>query len=138
MNETPLTHPALLPAGLRDVLPPEAELEARSVGAIMDCFAAHGYQRVAAPLIEFEDSLFAGSGAATAEQTFRLMDPDSQHMMGAARRHHPADRPPRHHPAGRSAAPAAPDLFRPVPARARQPSAAGAADFPGRHRADRP
>ena len=82
MNETPLTHPALLPAGLRDVLPPEAELEARSVGAIMDCFAAHGYQRVAAPLIEFEDSLFAGSGAATAEQTFRLMDPDSQHMMG--------------------------------------------------------
>jgi len=82
MNETPLTHPALLPAGLRDVLPPEAELEARSVGAIMDCFAAHGYQRVAAPLIEFEDSLFAGSGAATAEQTFRLMDPDSQRMMG--------------------------------------------------------
>jgi ATP phosphoribosyltransferase regulatory subunit len=82
MNETPLTHPALLPAGLRDVLPPEAELEARSVGAIMDCFAAHGYQRVAAPLIEFEDSLFTGSGAATAEQTFRLMDPDSQRMMG--------------------------------------------------------
>jgi ATP phosphoribosyltransferase regulatory subunit len=82
MNETPLTHPALLPAGLRDVLPPEAELEARSVGAIMDCFAAHGYQRVAAPLIEFEDGLFSGSGAATAEQTFRLMDPDSQRMMG--------------------------------------------------------
>jgi ATP phosphoribosyltransferase regulatory subunit len=82
MNETPLTHPALLPAGLRDVLPPEAELEARSVGAIMDCFAAHGYQRVAAPLIEFEDSLFSGSGAATAEQTFRLMDPESQRMMG--------------------------------------------------------
>jgi len=33
-------------------LPPEAELEARSVGAIMDCFAAHGYQRVAAPLTD--------------------------------------------------------------------------------------
>ncbi len=82
MNETSLTHPALLPAGLRDVLPPEAELEARSVEAIMDCFAAHGYQRVKPPLLEFEDSLFAGSGAATAEQTFRLMDPDSQRMMG--------------------------------------------------------
>ncbi|HQT46243.1 MAG: ATP phosphoribosyltransferase regulatory subunit [Acidocella sp. 20-63-7] len=82
MNETPLTHPALLPAGLRDVLPPEAELEARSVEAIMDCFAAHGYQRVKPPLLEFEDSLFSGSGAATAEQTFRLMDPDSQRMMG--------------------------------------------------------
>ncbi len=34
------------------------------------------------PLLEFEDSLFSGSGAATAEQTFRLMDPDSQRMMG--------------------------------------------------------
>ena len=82
MNETPLTHPALLPAGLRDVLPPEAELEARSVEAIMDCFAAHGYQRVKPPLLEFEDSLFSGSGAATAEQTFRLMDPESHRMMG--------------------------------------------------------
>ena len=45
-------------------------------------FAAHGYQRVKPPLLEFEDSLLAGSGAAVAEQTFRLMDPDSQRMMG--------------------------------------------------------
>jgi len=48
----------------------------------MDVFAAHGYQRVKPPLLEFEDSLLAGSGAAVAEQTFRLMDPDSQRMMG--------------------------------------------------------
>lgn len=82
MNDTPLSHPALLPVGLRDILPPEAELEARSVEAIMDCFAAHGYERVKPPLLEFEDSLFAGLGAATAEQTFRLMDPESQRMMG--------------------------------------------------------
>jgi ATP phosphoribosyltransferase regulatory subunit len=82
MNEAPPNHPALLPAGLRDVLPPEAELEARSVETIMDCFAAHGYQRVKPPLLEFEDSLFAGSGSATLDQTFRLMDPESQRMMG--------------------------------------------------------
>jgi len=82
MNETPSLHPALLPPGLRDVLPPEAELEARSVEAIMDCFSAHGYQRVEPPLLEFEESLFAGSGAAMAEQTFRLMDPGSHRMMG--------------------------------------------------------
>ncbi len=81
MNETPQLHPALLPSGLRDILPPEAELEARSVAAIMDCFAAHGYERVEPPLLEFEDSLFAGSGAATADQAFRLMDPESQRMM---------------------------------------------------------
>jgi ATP phosphoribosyltransferase regulatory subunit len=75
-------NPALLPAGLRDLLPPDAETEAASVEALMAVFAAHGYQRVKPPLLEFEDSLLAGSGAAVAEQTFRLMDPDSQRMMG--------------------------------------------------------
>jgi ATP phosphoribosyltransferase regulatory subunit len=75
-------NPALLPAGLRDLLPPDAETEAGAVEALMDVFAAHGYQRVKPPLLEFEDSLLAGSGAAVAEQTFRLMDPDSQRMMG--------------------------------------------------------
>jgi ATP phosphoribosyltransferase regulatory subunit len=75
-------NPALLPAGLRDLLPPEAETEASAVETLMDVFAAFGYQRVKPPLLEFEDSLLAGSGAAVAEQTFRLMDPDSQRMMG--------------------------------------------------------
>jgi ATP phosphoribosyltransferase regulatory subunit len=75
-------NPALLPAGLRDLLPPDAETEASAVEALMEVFAAHGYQRVKPPLLEFEDSLLAGSGAAVAEQTFRLMDPDSRRMMG--------------------------------------------------------
>jgi ATP phosphoribosyltransferase regulatory subunit len=75
-------NPALLPAGLRDLLPPDAETEASAVEALMDVFAAHGYQRVKPPMLEFEDSLLAGSGAAVAEQTFRLMDPESQRMMG--------------------------------------------------------
>ncbi|MGE0224208.1 MAG: ATP phosphoribosyltransferase regulatory subunit [Acetobacteraceae bacterium] len=82
MTDDPPPNPALLPAGLRDLLPPEAETEASAVEALMDVFAAHGYQRVKPPLLEFEDSLLAGSGAAVAEQTFRLMDPDSQRMMG--------------------------------------------------------
>jgi ATP phosphoribosyltransferase regulatory subunit len=73
---------ALLPAGLRDLLPPDAETEAASVEALMEVFAAHGYARVKPPLLEFADSLLAGTGAAMAEQTFRLMDPDSQRMMG--------------------------------------------------------
>jgi ATP phosphoribosyltransferase regulatory subunit len=75
-------NPALLPAGLRDLLPPDAETEASAVEALMTVFAAHGYQRVKPPLLEFEDSLLAGSGVAVADQTFRLMDPDSQRMMG--------------------------------------------------------
>lgn len=75
-------NPALLPAGLRDLLPPDAEREAVGVDALMAAFASHGYQRVKPPMLEFEDSLLAGSGAAVAEQTFRLMDPDTQRMMG--------------------------------------------------------
>jgi ATP phosphoribosyltransferase regulatory subunit len=74
--------PALLPAGLRDLLPPDAETEARAVEAIMAAFAGHGYQRVKPPLLEFEDSLLAGAGADLADQTFRLMDPDTRRMMG--------------------------------------------------------
>ena len=75
-------NPALLPAGLRDLLPPDAETEASAVEALMDVFAAHGYQRVKPPLLEFEDSLLAGSGAAVADQIFRLMDPGTRRMMG--------------------------------------------------------
>jgi len=82
MTDDKPPHPALLPAGLHDLLPPEAETEAAAVERIMETFAAHGYQRVKPPLLEFEDSLLAGSGAAVAEQTFRLMDPVSQRMMG--------------------------------------------------------
>ncbi|MDE2006970.1 MAG: ATP phosphoribosyltransferase regulatory subunit, partial [Rhodospirillales bacterium] len=80
-DDTP-PNPALLPSGLRDLLPPEAAPEAAAVEALMEVFAAHGYDRIRPPLLEFEDSLLAGSGAAVADQTFRLMDPDSQRMMG--------------------------------------------------------
>ena len=65
-DDTP-NNPALLPAGLRDLLPAEAETEAASVEALMEVFASYGYQRVKPPLLEFEDSLLAGSGAAVAE-----------------------------------------------------------------------
>ena len=82
MTYDPTINPALLPAGLSDLLPPDAETEASAVESLMDVFAGHGYQRVKPPLLEFEDSLLAGSGAAVADQTFRIMDPDSHRMMG--------------------------------------------------------
>ena len=74
-------HHALLPAGLPDVLPPEAVHEAVLVGRLMKAFAGHGYQRVKPPLVEFEESLLSGTGAGLAKQTFRVMDPASQRMM---------------------------------------------------------
>ena len=80
MNDT--TDKGLLPAGLSDVLAPDAAFESSVLERLMADFAAHGYDRVAPPLIEFEDSLLTGIGAGVAEQTFRLMDPVSQKMMG--------------------------------------------------------
>jgi ATP phosphoribosyltransferase regulatory subunit len=75
-------HPALLPLGLRDLLPPEAAAEAVAVGRLMGMLESHGYERVKPPLVEFEESLLAGPGAATAPEMFRLMDPVSQRMIG--------------------------------------------------------
>jgi ATP phosphoribosyltransferase regulatory subunit len=72
----------LLPAGLEDVLPPLAAHESAVVERLIACFQAHGYERVKPPLLEFEEALLAGAGAAVAGQTFRLMDPVSQRMMG--------------------------------------------------------
>lgn len=75
------TDKALLPAGMTDALPPHAAFEAETVERLMASFAAHGYERVKPPLIEFEDSLLASGGAALASQTFRLMDPESHRML---------------------------------------------------------
>ncbi len=74
-------HHALLPAGLPDVLPPEADHEAMLVARLMAAFADHGYQRVKPPLLEFEDTLLSGAGAGLAQQTFRVLDPLSSRTM---------------------------------------------------------
>ena len=75
-------HKGLLPAGLGDMLPPEAALEASVIEQLMARLAANGYDRVKPPLVEFEQSLLAGAGQQMASQTFRLMDPISQRMLG--------------------------------------------------------
>ena len=74
--------PSLLPKGFEDLLPPEADAEFRGIGILMKTFARFGYERVKPPLVEFEDSMFApGPGAACAQQTFRVMDPQSEKML---------------------------------------------------------
>jgi len=72
----------LLPEGLHDLLPPQAAFELTVVTALLDGFEAFGYEQVSAPLLEFEESLFAGPGKARAPVTFRLLDPASHRMMG--------------------------------------------------------
>jgi ATP phosphoribosyltransferase regulatory subunit len=80
MNDAP--HPALLPIGMHDLLPPAAEIEASVVSQLMATLAAYGYERVKPPLVEFEETLFSGAGAAMATATFRMMDPASHRMIG--------------------------------------------------------
>lgn len=76
------TEKALLPAGLTDGLPPNAAFEIDVRERLVAAFVQRGFDRVAPPLVEFEDNLLAGTGAAMTGQTFRLMDPVSQRMMG--------------------------------------------------------
>lgn len=78
-SETPSA--ALLPSGFSDLLPGEAEAEARGIACVMEAFSRHGYERVRPPMLEFETSLLNGSGSALSTQTFRLMDPSSHRMM---------------------------------------------------------
>ena len=79
---TDTASPTLLPEGLRDVLPPHAGVEAEIVERLSAAFSVNGYERVAPPLVEFESTLLAGVGAATADRIFRMVDPVSQRTLG--------------------------------------------------------
>src|SRR5579872_5382247 len=82
MSSNDNDHRGLLPAGLADLLPPDAAREDRAIEIALKRLAAFGYERVKPPLVEFEESLLGGTGTGLASQTFRLMDPVSQRMMG--------------------------------------------------------
>jgi ATP phosphoribosyltransferase regulatory subunit len=75
-------NPLLLPSGLYDLLPPDARMESDASAHLLACFESFGYAQVSPPLLEFETSLLSGRGEALAGQTFRVMDPMSQTMMG--------------------------------------------------------
>ncbi len=74
---------ALLPNGFVDLLPPFAQIEADSINILMDKFASFGYQRVKPPFMEYAQSLLGtGPGAYLSSDTFRLMDPVTNKMLG--------------------------------------------------------
>lgn len=72
---------ALLPAGLHDVLPPEAAHEVALQHALVASFARHGYERVSPPLIEFESTLIGAGGPGMGRHVFRVLDPTGRRMM---------------------------------------------------------
>ena len=73
---------ALLPSGFYDLLSPDAAHEAQLIHKAMGCFAQFGYLHIKPPLVEFEDSLLDAASPGVDRQTFRLMDPITQRMMG--------------------------------------------------------
>lgn len=82
MTAKPASHNlGLLPEGLSDRLPPQAEASARLVRDVLDTVAAHGYARVMPPLAEFEETLTARLQSAGAEDLLRAIDPVSQRTL---------------------------------------------------------
>lgn len=71
----------LLPEGLRDRLPPQAEATAALIRTLTATFAGHGYDRVQPPLVEYEESLGSRLGGAARRELLRFTDPVSQHTL---------------------------------------------------------
>jgi ATP phosphoribosyltransferase regulatory subunit len=72
--------PALLPEGLRDRLPRQAEAASRVTRALVDAMRAHGYGRVAPPLAEFRETL-GGDDDRSTRDLLRFTDPVSQRTL---------------------------------------------------------
>jgi ATP phosphoribosyltransferase regulatory subunit len=72
----------LLPEYIEDVLPEEARRVEALRRAMLDLFAAHGYQLVIPPLLEYVDSLLTGTGRDLDLRTFKLVDQLSGRMLG--------------------------------------------------------
>jgi ATP phosphoribosyltransferase regulatory subunit len=72
--------PALLPEGLRDRLPAQAEAASRVTRALVDAMRSHGYGRVSPPLAEFRETLGTDDDR-SARDLLRFTDPVSQRTL---------------------------------------------------------
>jgi ATP phosphoribosyltransferase regulatory subunit len=73
--------PSLLPEGLRDRLPPEAEALGRVRGAVLWVAELNGYARVEPPLAEFETTLLGRLKSSRPTDLLRVVDPISQRTL---------------------------------------------------------
>ncbi len=72
----------LLPEGFRDGLPDLAEIEYKINSIFLDLMRSNGYMLVKPPLVEFESSLFFLNNDNENIDSFRVMDPLTQKIMG--------------------------------------------------------
>lgn len=73
--------PGLLPEGLRDRLPPQAEAGSRLLHRVIVAIGRHGYARVTPPLAEFEEGLVGRLKTSRAQDLLRFVDPVSQRTL---------------------------------------------------------
>lgn len=73
--------PGLLPEGLRDRLPPQAEAASRLLHRVIVAIGLNGYDRVSPPLAEFEEGLVGRLKSAKAQDLLRFVDPVSQRSL---------------------------------------------------------
>ncbi len=69
--------PNLLPEGFRDRLPPHAGRQAATCAEMMAVLSSYGYEHVAPPMVEFEDSLKRRMGDGGRSGLLRATDPVS-------------------------------------------------------------
>ncbi len=72
----------LLPEGIEEIFPDEAESLDRLGRGLIDRFSSWGYRLVMPPMIDFLDSLLVGTGHELDLQTFKLTDPVSGRLIG--------------------------------------------------------
>ena len=72
----------LLPEGIDEVLPDQAEQLERLRRKLLDTFACWGYRLVIPPFVDFLDSLLTGSANDLDLQTFKLTDQISGKLLG--------------------------------------------------------
>ena len=72
----------LLPEGIEELLPAQAERLEQLRRALLDLFHTWGYELVMPPLVEYLDSLLTGTGNDLDIQTFKLTDQLSGRLMG--------------------------------------------------------
>jgi ATP phosphoribosyltransferase regulatory subunit len=72
--------PGLLPEGLRDRLPGAAAAQARGVRALLDRIAAGGFERIAPPLVEYEENLALRLKSSRTDMA-RFIDPGTQRTL---------------------------------------------------------
>ncbi len=71
----------LLPPGIEDLLPPQAEALEQARRQLLDLFSRWGYRLVMPPLVEYADALLTGTGVDLAQQTLQVTDPASGRLL---------------------------------------------------------